>query len=200
MAKLAKDQKAIEQSNESGTREELLALLTEFDTGMLVTKDEHGFPRARPMALRMREHDHALWFITSDEAPKTLEIERDPHVGAIFYRGRDRAWVSVSGRAALIRDRQRTKELWTPAMKMYFEGPDDPSILLVRIEPNHAEFYEPTKPKVVRVFEMIKGMVTNAPPDLGAVKHVGPAELHRQGARHAESAAENARPTHPSGK
>lgn len=147
---------------------------------MLVTKDEHGFPRARPMAMRLRAHDRALWFVTGHEAPKVHEIEHDPRVAAVCYRDRDRAWVNVTGRASLIRDVARATELWSPAMKAWFTGPDDPSLLLIRVEPQHAEYYEPEETAVHRVFELVKGAVTGATPDLGPVKHVGPGELHRQ--------------------
>ena len=169
----------IHENQERGTREELRTLLEEFDTAMLVTRDEEGAPRARPMAMRQRAHDTAIWFVTSDDAPKVAEIEKDPMVGAVFYRDGDRAWISVSGRAGVHRDRQRAAELWTPAMKAWFSGPDDPSILLIRVEPHHAEFYEPKGTKVGRIFEMVKGAVTGATPDMGPVKHVTRVELTR---------------------
>ena len=168
------------ENDERGTRDELRALLEEFDTAMLVTKDQERAPRARPMAVRQRPNDTALWFLTADETTKVEEIERDPMVAAVFYRDSDRAWVSVSGRAALVRDAGRTKELWTPIMSAWFKGPDDPNILLIRVEPHHAEFYEPKGTKVRRVFELVKGVLTGATPDLGSVKHVTRVELTRK--------------------
>jgi general stress protein 26 len=182
MAKMVTNDPAAKtkENDERGTREELRAVLEEFDTAMLVTKDDEGAPRARPMAMRQRPNDTALWFLTADETAKVEEIERDPMVAAVFYRDRDRAWVSVSGRAALVRDVQRTKELWSPIMKGWFDSPDDPNILLIRVEPHHAEFYEPKGTKVGRMFEMVKGAITGATPDMGAVKHVNRVELTRK--------------------
>ena len=182
MATLAKNPPAAKtnENDERGTREELRTVLEEFDTAMLVTKDDEGAPRARPMAVRQRQNDTALWFVTANETAKVEEIERDPMVAAVFYRDRDRAWVSVSGRAALVRDAQRTKELWSPVMKAWFDSPDDPNILLIRVEPHHAEFYEPKGTKVGRIFEMVKGAITGAAPDLGPVKHVTRVELTRK--------------------
>ena len=162
-----------------GTREELRAVLKEFDTAMLVTRDVRSVPRARPMAFIQRDGDTALWFVTHDEAPKVEEMQHDPMVCACFYRDADRAWVSVSGRAALIRSAQRAKELWNPGLAAYFSGPDDPEVLLIRVEPHHAEFFEPKKSRVGRIFEMVKGAVTGSPPDLGPVKHVTRVELTR---------------------
>lgn len=178
MAKMIKNEDS-KTHDAHGDREELRALLESFDTAMLVTKDSRGMPRARPMAMRQRPNDLALWFLTPEDAPKVAEIAHDPFVAAIFYRDGDRAWISVSGRAAIIKDRARIKELWTPAMSVWFTGPDDPQIALIRVEPHAAEYYEPKGTKVKRLFELVKGALTHVTPDLGAVKHVDRVDLTR---------------------
>jgi general stress protein 26 len=183
MAKMIKGDDAaakIPESDERGTREELRALLEEFDTAMLVTKDDERAPRARPMAMRQRPNDTALWFVTAHDTAKVEEIERDPMVAAVFYREHDCAWISVSGRAALVRDVQRTKELWSSIMKAWFDSPEDPNIMLIRVEPHHAEFYEPKGQRVKRAFELVKGVLMGAAPELGPVKHVTRVELTRK--------------------
>jgi general stress protein 26 len=180
MAKLiGKDGAAAMETDQPGTRDELRALIAEFETAMFVTKDEHGTPRARPMEVLLREGDHALWFVTADWAPKVAEIEHDPMVAAVLYRDRDRAWVSVSGRASLHRDKARLIELWKPAMKGWFTGPEDPTALLVRLDPWHAEYFESPKTKVGRVYEIAKAVLTGAQPEMGPVKHVSRVEINR---------------------
>jgi general stress protein 26 len=166
-----KSAKADTELDETGTVGELVELLKEFRTAILVTRDSKGLPRARPLALLRCETDGTLWFSTSP-SPKVDELAADSSVAVICHRPRDEAWVSVSGRARVMKDPAKAKELWNVGMKAWFEGPDDPALLLIEVKPAHAEYYEPSKPFVVRAFEMVKGMVTNEPPKTGTTKHV----------------------------
>ena len=167
-----KSQRAEKELNEPGTREELKRLLGEFRTAILVTHQDDGLPRARPMAIARCEGDGSVWFTSSEKTPKIDEIARDANVAVICHRSRDEAWISLSGRAELVEDRAKIKELWHPSMKAWFAGPDDPSIMLIRVTPVHAEYYEPSKPFLVRAFEFAKGLITREPPKLGATKHI----------------------------
>ncbi|GAC1570875.1 MAG: hypothetical protein NVS3B20_02670 [Polyangiales bacterium] len=169
-----------QEHNEPGNREELRTVLKGFHEAMLVTRDSSGLPRARPMAVLTHEADSSLWFATNHDSPKVHEIEHDPLVAAVFTRESDRAWVSVSGRGALIRSPERAKELWSVGLQAWFSGPDDPSLLLIRVEPHHAEYFEPKGTKVSRMFELVKGALTGSAPDMGNVKHVNRVELTRK--------------------
>src|SRR3954471_22453014 len=78
-----------------GSKDELLALLAEFDTAMLVGVEADGTLRARPMGLQQqRLPDCDLWFVTADDTHKTEEIERNQQVNICCLRTRDRAYVS----------------------------------------------------------------------------------------------------------
>lgn len=176
-----KSVKADVESDETGTREELGKLLGEFRTAILSTLDDHGMPRARPMAIVRCEPDGSVWFATSETSPKVAELARDNSVGVICHRSRDEAWISITGRARVMRDPAMAKELWNVGMKAWFTGPDDPALLLIQVTPVHAEYYEPSKPFVVRAFELVKGMVTNEPPKLGTTKHIDPNRLSEPG-------------------
>jgi general stress protein 26 len=159
-------------ADRAATRNELRALLEGFDTVLLVTHDEDGCPRARPMALLHREHDDALWMATAAAAPKVDEIDDDSSVACVFFRDRDGAWISVSGLASLHESRERAKELWTPALEAWFRDPDDPSLLLIRVEPHHAEFYEPKGTRARRIFEKVSAARTDVSADTRPVERV----------------------------
>lgn len=172
MSEKTRTHTAGEELNAQGSRAELIELLSEFRTGILVTRDDRGLPRARPLAILKCDRDGAVWFATSDHTPKIEEILRDPGVAVICHRTRDEAWISLSGGASLTRDRERARELWNAGMRAWFSGPDDPSLVLIRVAPRHAEYYEPKKPFLVRALELAKGMVGNEPPKIGTTKHL----------------------------
>jgi general stress protein 26 len=51
--------------------------------------------------------------------------------------------VSVVGRASVVEDRRHIKELWTPRAAAYFpQGVADPSICLLKVEPESAEHWQ----------------------------------------------------------
>lgn len=161
----------------SGSLDELREVLAEFTTAMLVTHDTNGYPRARPMELL--RNDGELWFATRDDAPKVEELERDAKVACVFFRERDRAWISVSGSVQMVRDPVQARALWTPAMSPWLSSPDDPRLLLLRLSPAHAEYFEPAAGPIGHALEVIKGALTRRAKETGPVKHVEARELYR---------------------
>src|SRR6185436_10969017 len=114
-----------------------------------------------------------LWFVTCEGTPKLLEIESDAHVNLSYYKGRTSEWVSVSGIAALSRDRGKIGELWAPDWAMWFpkgDDPrhgtaDDPRLVLIGVRVHAAVFLEVNKPQPVVLFEMAKGWLTGQQPE-----------------------------------
>ncbi len=119
-----------------GSKEELLALLAEFDTAMLVGVQPNGRLRARPMGLQHeRLSDCDLWFVTADDTHKTDEIDRSEQVNVCCLRTRDLAYVSVSARARVERNPAEVRRLWKPTWKLWFgaEQPEDGGIVLIKL-------------------------------------------------------------------
>lgn len=53
-------------------------LIKEIRTAMLMTLDETGTPRSRPMYTHEVEFDGDLWFMTGADSAKVREIAHDP--------------------------------------------------------------------------------------------------------------------------
>jgi len=122
-------------------RQEFGDVLAHFDTAMLVTKGPGGTFRSRPMAIAGRESNGDLWFATSIESPKVIELEKDSEVCAAMQSSS--RFMSVSGRAEIVKDRQRIEQFWKPQWKVWFpKGKDDPSIVLVRLVASEAEYWD----------------------------------------------------------
>ncbi len=137
-----------------GSKEELQALLAEFDSAMLVGIEPDGTLRARPMDLvHERLSDCDLWFVTADDTHKTEEIERHRHVNVCCMRMRDRAYLSVSARAHVDRNPTEARRLWKPSWRLWLgdEQPEDGGIVLLKLEVERAEYWDPEggRPRVV---------------------------------------------------
>jgi general stress protein 26 len=155
--------------------EKFYAAIESLDTAMMTTRRTDGHLRARAMANQKRAAGADLWFVGKDGTAKLADIANDPHINLAYYRDDNREWVSVSGLAAISRDRAKIHELYEPDWKMWFaeEGdprhgtPDDPRMVLIGVTVHAAEFLEVNKLKPVLLFELVKGWVTGAEPELG---------------------------------
>jgi general stress protein 26 len=93
--------------------------------------------------------------------------------------------VSVSGTATVTQDRRAIRELYQPDWKAWFGdqggerdgGPDDPRLALILVDVQLATYLKVDKPKPVVLFEVVKGMVTGTPPNVGEQRHVSEAEI-----------------------
>ena len=115
--------------------------------------------------------DGSLWFFTSDEAPKVGELERNPHVGLSYGAPDKDLYVSVSGRATLVRDKAKAEELWNVFAEAWFpDGVDDPHLALLRVDVEQAHSWEDKKPKVLQFAEIVLGAIRDKPPKSGEEK------------------------------
>lgn len=140
---------------------------------MLTTVDEDGSLRSRPMWTLGDDFDGSLWFFTADDAPKAAELERNPQVGLSYAAPDKDLYVSVSGRATLVHDKARIGKLWNIFAEAWFpDGPDDPHIALLRIDVDHAQYWEDKKPKVLQLAEVVISLVRDVPPKSGEMGRV----------------------------
>jgi general stress protein 26 len=117
-------------------------LLTRFDTGILVTHSGSNSLHARPMAVAQVEENCDLWFITSFDSPKTAEIRSNEDVLVTFQNKREE-FVTLSGRAEVMRDPQKVSELWRESFKVWFpQGQSDPNLTLLHVASREGEYWD----------------------------------------------------------
>ena len=110
---------------------------------MVVTHEGHGeHLRARPMAVRSARDERAIYFLTDVDAPKADEIRRNDSVCLALADTRGQKYVSVSGHAEIINDRERIKKLWSVYDKAFWADKNDPRIKILRVTLESAEFWE----------------------------------------------------------
>jgi general stress protein 26 len=154
--------------------------IDDIEIAMMTTRRADGHLQSRAMATQKRAEGADLWFVTNDGAQKLRDLAADPHINLSYYKDRTREWVSVSGIAAITRDRQKIHELYAPDWRAWFpdEGDprhgtkDDPRLVLIGVDVHAAVFLEVNKPQPVVLFEVIKGWVTGTAPDIGEMHHV----------------------------
>lgn len=142
----------------------LAKCIKDVEFAMLTTVAEDGTLHSRPMATQATDFDGTLWFFTRDDAPKASEIRHDAHVNVAYVDPKSHAYVSISGKGRLNRDRSRIESLWRPQYRAWFpEGVDDPHLALLEITVQSAQLWNPPTSPVVHLFGMAKAILTGKP-------------------------------------
>lgn len=147
-------------------REHVYELLSDFSTVMLITSEGSGASaklRARPMNVAALREDSTLTFMTGLDTAKVDEARGS--VAHVVAQGRT-VFVSLSGRAEVVRDRDRIEAAWKPADKVYFpQGKDDPNICLIVFHPEEAELWDVSGAKGLKfLFDAAKSLLTGEAP------------------------------------
>lgn len=156
-----------ETVSEDEAREKLWELIKDMGTAMLTTFDE-GVLRARPMRGHQDAFNGTLWFFTRVSSHKTSEIDRLAQVNLTYVDQASERYVSVSGRAELVYDRLKFKELWNPFTAAWFpEGIDDPDLALMKVTAEQAEYWDGPSSRMVQLWRLAKAKLAGELPDLG---------------------------------
>ena len=146
-------------------REHVRKLVAGFETAMLVTSSLADGLRSRPLSIAEKRSDGTLYFATSIDSEKVLEIERNSHVNVALQDGH--RFVSLTGEARIVRDRALIHELWSESWKVWFpEGETDPSLCLLAVEPTEASYWDAGGATGLKyLFGMARAYVTNSRPN-----------------------------------
>ena len=134
-----------------GAIKKLGELIHGMKIAMLTTVTANGALRSRPMATLDAAFDGRLWFFTHASGSKADEALSHPRVNLSYADEKAQRYVSVSGAAAVIRDRAKAAQLWKPELATWFKGGlDDPALTLLEITVEEAEYWDaPTRAMVV---------------------------------------------------
>lgn len=157
-----------ETDERGGHVKKLAEMIKEIDFAMLTTVAEDGSLHSRPMSTQRAEFDGNLWFFTRASAPKVGEIEREHHVNLAYAKPEAQRYVSVSGRATVVRDPAKIEELWSPELKAWFpEGPEDPDLALLKVAVERAEYWDSPSSAVAHAISFARAMLTGQPANPG---------------------------------
>lgn len=133
-------------------------------TAMLVTRSGDALI-SRPMAAMVRKDEGAIWFLTDKTSGKLDDILQHPDVSVSFADGSD--YIAFTGKASVHDDRATVKRLWSNGAQAYYpNGPEDPIVIALRVDPSHAELWDGPG-TVVAMIKMAAAVATGEQVDLG---------------------------------
>jgi general stress protein 26 len=122
----------------------------------------------RPMSAQEVDEAGNIWFFSAVESNKNEEINNDNRVQLLFSDAGKAHFLSVYGTATVIKDREKTEELWNVFVKAWFqEGKDDPSLTLIRMRPESAYYWDTKYGKMISLLKIAASVVTGKQMDGG---------------------------------
>lgn len=146
-------------------REHAWKRLNELRFVLLATRDASGRLESRPMTLQQTDFDSTLWFFASQSSAFVAELHDQPTVNVSCMDARDRFFVSISGRATVIVDSQRARDLWSVVNEAWFPGgPDDPDLALLRVDVENAEIWQSESNRMVEFIKIVRAAASGTSP------------------------------------
>jgi len=148
--------------------QKIKGIVDEVKVAMLVTENEDGQLRSRPMYTAQYDLDGNIWFFTDEYSGKVEELEQDRSVNLAYAHPGKSDYLSISGKAHIIEDRQKMKNLWNPMLKAWFpNGLESERLGLLKVIPQQAEYWENSDNRLVRLFEIGTAALTSDKASVG---------------------------------
>lgn len=123
---------------------------------------------SRPMSTQKVEDDGTIWFISDKNSVKNDQVVADNRVYLMYSDTSKQHYLSVSGLAEIVFDRQKIEELWTPLAKAWFEeGKDDPDITLLKVIPGNGHYWDTKNGKLISTIKIAIAALTGESMDGG---------------------------------
>lgn len=135
-------------------------LIEDARIGMFTTNyDDKLF--SRPIAISQVDEENNIWFFTDIHSEKVDEIIQNKNINFSFSNQDDNAYVSISGIAKLVIDKEKIEELWSIFVQAWFpEGKESERLTLVKVKPESAEYWDGSSSKIVSLFHLAKAVTT----------------------------------------
>lgn len=146
--------------------EKLWQMVRTIKIAMLTTQDG-GVMRGRPMECLEVEDNGTLWFFTGASSPKTGEVGGEHEVCLAFVDKAGQNYASISGRAVIVRDQARARALWNEDQRAWYpDGLDDPQLALLKVTAQQAEYWDRPTGEMVAAQGLVRA-IADETPDLG---------------------------------
>ncbi len=147
-------------------------MIEDTDVCMMVSQGADGL-HARPMYAIVERDDRQLWFFTRLDSGKSEELQQDGEVCLCFAAPRQSDFVSVTGKAALVQDRERVDRYWSRFVDAWFpEGKDSDVVGLIRVDVSRGEYWDGESSNMLAALKMLRASQKDETPDLGENRKV----------------------------
>jgi general stress protein 26 len=146
-------------------------IIEKVGVGMLTTRFDGGL-RARPLEPRPDRDEGVIYFVTDLRGAKDDEIAAAPDVCFVVIDHKDKAYLSITAKASVIDDHAKAAAIWKKSDNMWWKGPNDPNVRVLRLVPERAELWDGPSNAAAAAFEFARARLTGTKPNLGENRKV----------------------------
>ena len=152
--------------NDQAAKDKVMELIKDIPIAMLSTRGPDGKFHSRPMATSDTAFDGKLYFLTDIESGKTHDLETDAESLVTYSDHSANRYVALRGRGTISQDKAAIAEHWTAAARAWFPkgGKDDPSVALITVDIEVAEYWDAPSGKMVMLYAYAKALATGQKP------------------------------------
>jgi len=122
---------------------------------MMATQFSDGL-RVRPMEALPQRDENVICFITDRRGLREHQIEVSPEVYLTFVYPKENVYLALTGEAFVINDADCAERLWSRPQDGWLSGPDDPNLMIIRVELWRAEIWDGPANSAIADFQFAK--------------------------------------------
>jgi len=122
---------------------------------MMATQFSDGL-RVRPMEALPQRDENVICFITDRRGLREHQIEVSPEVYLTFVYPKENVYLALTGEAFVINDADCAERLWSRQQDGWLSGPDDPNLMIIRVELWRAEMWDGPANSAIADFQFAK--------------------------------------------
>lgn len=96
---------------------------------------------SRPMTALVEDDGGPIWFFVGTPNAIVDNLPKNHRAVAAFVSKGHELFASIHGNLSVDQDREVIDRLWNPFIAAWFNGKDDPKLVLLRFDPEHAEVW-----------------------------------------------------------
>jgi general stress protein 26 len=122
---------------------------------MMATQFSDGL-RVRPMEALPERDENVICFITDRRGLREHQIEVSPEVYLTFVYPNENVYLALTGEAFVVNDADCAERLWSRQQDGWLSGPDDPNLMIIRVELWRAEMWDGPANSAIADFQFAK--------------------------------------------
>lgn len=153
---------SIENLQNKEAIEKLKEMINPIDIGMLCTHTTGSkHVHAVPMSTQEVDEDGNIWFLFSSESDTHKNLLLDKSICLLYSDPGNFQFLSIHANTEILRDQERINQYWNKMVKSWFDKEkEDPAILLLKVVPAEAHYWDTKSNKLVTFFKMIASGIT----------------------------------------
>lgn len=147
---------------------ELLRLAKDERVVMMTAMSPDGGIDSKPMTVIELDGDGVFWFLCEHDPREVNPSMHYRRMNLAISNEAKSTFVSIQAQGEIIRDRRLRHHLWSLMAKPWFpDGPDSPSLVVLKVTPVRAEYWDSPNSRVVRALALAASILAGKPIGMG---------------------------------